>query len=96
MRQSMSYSRRQMAVVVLLLIWNLIGVGAFVAQFTMDIEALARENPYDAHLFATMPAWAWAVYALGVGAGVAGSLALLFHRRMAGPLFVLSLAAIIA
>ena len=71
---------------VVLLIWNLIGIAAYVMQSGADLNALARTDPVTARAFAEMPQWAWMVYALGVASGAVGSLVLLLRRRTAvGP-----------
>lgn len=75
-----------------ILMWNLIGCLAFAMQARMDLAALARTDPVSAQAFAAMPGWVWAAYGLAVGTGTLGALALLLRRRVAVPLFVLSLA----
>lgn len=81
-------------IAIALLLWNLMGVAAFIMQFTMDYAELAKTDPYTARMMATMPGWLWGVYAVAVGAGVLGALMLL-ARRAAAALFALSLAAVI-
>jgi len=82
-------------IAVILLLWNLMGVAAFVMQYGADLGELARTDPDTARAFAQMPGWAWAVYAVAVGAGTLGAIALLLRRRVAVPLFLLSLLAVI-
>ncbi len=82
-------------VAVLLLLWNLMGVAAFVMQYTADLDALAKTDPDTARAFAQMPGWAWAAYGVAVGAGTLGAIALLLKRRPAIALFALSLAAVL-
>jgi len=82
-------------IAVILLLWNLMGVAAFVMQYGADLSELARTDPDTARAFAQMPGWAWAVYAVAVGAGTLGASALLLRRRVAVPLFLLSLLAVI-
>ncbi|MHA6766744.1 sugar transporter [Sphingobium ummariense] len=82
-------------IAVILLLWNLMGVVAFVGEYTMDIDALAKTDPVGARIFAAMPGWLWVVFALAVGSGTLGALALLLRRSAAVPLFVISLAAVI-
>jgi hypothetical protein len=78
---------------VLLLVWNLAGVAAFVAQRATDLDALAATDPVQADALRAMPAWAWAAYAVAVSTGVAGAVALLLRRRAAIALFSVSVAA---
>lgn len=78
-----------------LLAWNLVGVAALVSQATMDLDALARTDPYQAQQFLTMPSWAWAAYGIAIIASVIGSVALLLGRAIAVRMFALSLAAML-
>lgn len=82
-------------IAVILLIWNLMGITAFITQYSADLTELAKSDPDTAHAFAQMPGWAWAVYAVAVGAGTLGAIALLLRRRPAVALFLLSLVAVI-
>lgn len=92
----MNAPRRFYVIATLALLWNLIGDAAYLMQVTMDTDALAKTDPYQAHLFATMPSWAWSAYAIGVWGATLGSIALLFRSRFAVPLFAVSLVAILA
>lgn len=82
-------------IAIALLLWNMMGVAAFIMQFTMDYAELAKTDPYTARMMTTMPGWLWGVYAVAVGAGVLGALLLLARRAAAAALFALSLAAVI-
>lgn len=66
---------------VLLLIWTLAGIAAFVMQWTQDLDQLASVDPYQARAFETMPGWIWAVYAVAVVSGLIGALLLVLLRR---------------
>lgn len=79
----------------LLLVWNLMGIAAYVMQSGIDTRELARTDPVTARAFAEMPFWAWMVYALAVASGGVGSLVLLLRRRTSIALFCVSLVAII-
>lgn len=80
---------------VLLLLWNLMGVAAFVMQYNADLTVLARTDPTTARAFAEMPDWIWAVYAVAVVAGTVGAVALLMKKAMAATLFLVCLIAVI-
>ena len=69
----MSTSRSLTIVGIILLLWNLMGVMAFVMQYGMDLTDLARTDPVTARAFAAMPAWLWIVYGVAVAAGTAAS-----------------------
>lgn len=78
------------------LLWNMFGIVSFAAQYGMDRTELAHTDPYTARIYAEMPAWAWAAFAVSVGAGTLGSILLLMRRAAAVPLYLISLIAIIA
>ncbi len=80
---------------VILLLWGLMGIAAFVMQYRIDPVELARTDPTTARAFASMPAWLWVVYAFAVGTGFAGSLALIAQRKSAVPLYAISLIAVL-
>lgn len=80
---------------VVLLLWNLIGIAAFVMQWTQDIHALARTDPYQAQAFASMPSWAWASYAVAVTTGLLGALLLVMRRKGAVVLSAIEVIAVI-
>lgn len=82
-------------IAVILLLWNLMGVAAFVMQYGADLNQLAKTDPDTARAFAAMPRWAWAVYAVAVGAGTLGAVALLARKALAATLFLISLIAVI-
>ena len=81
-------------VAVALLLWNLAGLAAFVAQVRSRPEDLG--DAVTAQAFATMPFWAWTAYAVATIAGTLAAIALLLGRRIAVPLFVLSLIGVLA
>ena len=87
--------RRFRTISIALLVWNLIGIAAFVAQITADLDQLARTDPATADAFRAMPQWAWGAYAVAVFVGTAAAIALLLRRRIAPVLFAVSLLAIL-
>lgn len=80
---------------ILLLLWNLMGVAAFVMQYTADLTVLARTDPTTAKAFAAMPGWVWGAYGVAVGAGTLGAMLLLMKKAVAATLFLVSLIAVI-
>lgn len=78
-------------VAVLLLLWALMGDFAYVSQASRSVPM----DAYDAALFDAMPDWVWSAYALAVWVGTAGAIALLLRRRVAAPLFAVSLVAVV-
>lgn len=90
------FTQRSIFVIgIILLLWNLMGVAAFFMQYHMDLRELAITDPVGARLFATMPSWLWAVYAVAVGSGTLGAILLLMRRASAALLFLLSLIAVL-
>lgn len=77
------------------LVWNLLGVMAYVMQVSMTEEALALLPEDQRVLYETIPAWATAAFAIAVFAGAVGCIALLLRKSWATPLLVLSLAGVL-
>ena len=92
----MAASRSSTITAIALLMWNLIGVMAFIMQYTANLASLAKTDPYTARIFAQMPAWAWAAYGIAVGAGTLGAILLLLRKAIAVLPFSLSVLGIVA
>ena len=73
------------------LVWNLIGVLAYVGQVTMSPETLADMPDAQRALYETMPAWVTAAFAVAVFAGAIGCLLLVLRKALALPVLILSL-----
>lgn len=78
-----------------LLVWNLLGVMAYIMQVTMTPEALAALPEAQRQLYETTPAWATAAFAVAVNGGALGCLLLLLRKNLAGILLQLSLLAVL-
>ncbi len=78
--------------------WNLFGIVQFVGGLTAtEASLMARGlNAEQAALYANLPAWMHAVFAIGVLGGLAGSLAMALRRRVAVPVLATSLVAYVA
>lgn len=83
-------------VALLLVLWGVMGVVACIQQIRLGADAMPDATAYDRALYAGLPVWYDWVYAVAVGAGLAGALALLLGRRVAQPLFLISLVAVLA
>lgn len=92
----MTAPRSVSAIGIILLLWNMIGVAAFIMQYSADLNQLAKTDAYTARIFAQMPGWAWAAYGVAVGAGTLGAILLLLRKAAAAPVFLLSIIAVIA
>lgn len=80
---------------IVFLLWNLMGVGAFVSQWTMSEADVAALPQIQRDLWVSMPGWAWGAYAVGVGVGTLGAIGLLMRKWWAPLAFALSLIAIL-
>src|SRR3546814_12441953 len=70
---------------VLALLWNLVGVAAFVMQVAMPAEALGAMPAEQRAIYEATPAWLYVFSGLATFGGVAGSIGLLLRRRWAVP-----------
>jgi len=77
------------------LLWNGLGVYAYIAQVTLSDEAMAAFPAAQQELYSTTPNWAMAAFALGVFGGVLGSIALLMRRVWAKQLFIASMLGVV-
>ena len=80
---------------VLALLWNLFGLAMFYLSVTMTPEQLAQLPAAQREVTEGYPKWLWVVYGVAVVTGTLGSLLLLLRRKLALPVFWLSLVAIV-
>ena len=80
---------------VLFLLWNLVGIAAFVMQYSMTPADIAKLSSVEQAMWGEIKPWTWAAYAVAVLSGTAGAIALLRHSVKAVPLFLLSIAALL-
>lgn len=79
----------------LALLWNLVGVGAYMSQAYMSIEDLEKMSQAERLLFESQPAWATGAFALAVWGGALGCIALLLRKSWAVPVLGISLIGIV-
>lgn len=84
-----------MVVAILALIWNLLGVVAFIVQVTMTPEVLAQLPQDQQALLTAMPTWVTVAFAVAVNFGALGCLLLVLKKNLAGLFLQLSLVAIL-
>lgn len=84
-----------MVVASVLLVWNLLGVMAYIAQVTMSPETLAALPDEQRQIIEGTPVWATAAFAVAVNFGALGCLLLLLKRNLAGLFLQLSLAGVL-
>ena len=82
-------------IAVIALIWNLMGVLAYIAQAYMTDEDKALLPEAERTLYDNVPAWATAAFAIAVFGGLLASLTLLIRKKIAKTLFLISLIGII-
>ena len=84
-----------MVVAGVLLVWNLLGVMAYLMQVTMSPEVLAALPEAQRQLYENTPEWATAAFAIAVNGGALGCVLLLLKRNLAGLFLQLSLAGVL-
>ncbi|MFN8337117.1 MAG: hypothetical protein U0U09_18435 [Cyclobacteriaceae bacterium] len=80
---------------VLALIWNLMGVMAYITTVTMTPEALQALPPEQQQLYTDIPKWATAAFAVAVWGSTLGSVLMLLRKKFAKPVFAVALAGIL-
>ncbi|UII80493.1 hypothetical protein [Flagellimonas sp. CMM7] len=75
---------------VIALLWNLMGLSAYLADAYTSIEQLEQMSQEVRELYEGRPAWATAGFAIAVFAGTIGSIGLLLRKKWARPLLLLS------
>lgn len=82
-------------IAVLALVWMAFGVFAWVMDLITDESQLATLDEARKQLFAQRPRWIFAVYAVAIGSGFLGALALVLRKAIAVPLFLVSLVTVV-
>jgi len=77
------------------LIWNLMGVFAYLQQAYMTEEDLIAMPVAEQALYENIPAWVTGAYAIAVFGGALGCILLLLRRKLASSLFLISLVGIV-
>ncbi|MFD1315499.1 hypothetical protein [Namhaeicola litoreus] len=86
-----------MILAIVLLLWNLMGVGSFVQHIMISnsAEALAALPEEEATLYGKYPLWTHIAFAVSVIFGVLGCLGLLLKKKWSKPVFVISFVSIV-
>ena len=79
----------------LALLWNSVGAFDYVMTQTRNASYLAKFPPAQIEFFDNFPVWATAAWALAVWGGVVGSVLLLMRNRLAVPVFLVSMVAMV-
>lgn len=77
------------------LVWNLLGVMAYVGQVTMSPEVLNAIPEEQRALYENIPAWVTSAFAIAVNGGAIGCLLLILRKSLALPVLIVSLAAVL-
>ena len=77
------------------LVWNLLGVMAYVMQVTMTQEAMNALPEAERMLLENAPVWATSAFAIAVNGGALGCLLLLLRQAWAFPVLVASLVGVL-
>ncbi|WP_417612124.1 hypothetical protein [Parasphingorhabdus sp.] len=80
---------------VVALLWNGLGVAAYLQQIAMSAADFAALPRVQQDLLSTLPFWVTAAFAIAVFAGFVASISWLLRKRIAVRLFLLSLLAVI-
>jgi len=83
------------SVVIAALLWNLLGLMAFIGQMVMSAEMLAELSQAEQDIYTNTPLWATIAFAVAVFAGTLACLFLLLKKSIAYWLCVVSLAGVI-
>ncbi|MGB5173056.1 hypothetical protein [Eudoraea sp.] len=80
---------------ILALLWNLMGVLAYLGQAYMTDEMKSEYSQEQLSLMESTPAWITAVFAIAVWGGLLGCIALILRKKWAKPVLLLSFFAIV-
>src|SRR6478609_7643657 len=76
---------------VISLLWNLMGVMAFVMQVTMSPEALQAMSEGERSLYTDIPMWSTITFGVAVFGDTLGSILLLLRKKLATMVFTVSI-----
>ncbi|MDL3984320.1 hypothetical protein [Shewanella xiamenensis] len=82
-------------IAVVSLLWNIMGLLAFVIQMTMTPDAMAQMSPDQIKLYESTPAWLNFVFGFAVVSGVIGCLFLLIKKAFSYKVLLASLVAVL-
>jgi len=77
------------------LVWNIVGVLAFIGQMLITPETLAQMPQAEQELYLNTPVWATVAFAVAVFGGALGCLALLMQKAIANIALQTSLVAVL-
>ncbi|MBJ6122809.1 hypothetical protein [Sphingomonas mollis] len=84
------------SVAILLMLWGAMGIVSCIQQVRLGADAMGTSTAYDRMFYAALPMWYNPLFAMTVGTGFAGALALLLRSTVARQFFIVSLVGIVA
>lgn len=81
--------------VAVLILWGLAGCASLYAHVVHGAEMAKQAGAWDEAFFASMPGWLNWDFAVATFTGLFGSIALLLRSKLARPLYIVSLVAIV-
>lgn len=84
-----------LVVAIVLTLWDLMGVISFFQHITISDEALQAMPQNERELYGSYPMWTTVAFAVAVFGGFLGSILLLLKKKLAKPVFIVSLIAVI-
>ncbi len=84
-----------MVVAVIALIWNLLGVGAYLVEAFASPEMLEAMPDEQREVLENRPAWATAAFAVAVWGGFFGCLLLVLKRKLSQTILIVSLVGVL-
>ena len=75
---------------IIALLWNLMGVNAYIQQAYRTEAVMSQMTPEQMALLDARPLWVTALFAIAVFAGVIGCLLLVFKKKLAINILILS------
>lgn len=93
---TLKISKSHWIIGVLALVWNIMGIIAYLTQAYISEEALAALPAADLAYYNNLPAWVTGVFAIAVFAGTFACFGLLMRKKWSVWLFMLSFAAVLA
>ncbi|MGX5202476.1 hypothetical protein [Aliikangiella sp. IMCC44632] len=81
---------------IIALIWNILGLMAFIMHLSMSPEMISQLPPEQQALYTNVPDWLEIAFGAAVIGGTLGCIALLIGNAFAVPLFIISLIGVLA
>jgi hypothetical protein len=79
----------------ILILWECIGCFAYISQVSMSAADMAQLPVAEQEVWKNMPKWVTSAYALAVWVGLAAGIMLLLRFKIARPLYIVSLIAVV-